>query len=42
MDVHPKVYLAGAGKFLPGQPIPWEQAEQVLGDLPDAPAHLRR
>jgi 3-oxoacyl-[acyl-carrier-protein] synthase III len=37
-----KVYLAGAGSFLPGAPIPWDQADRVLGELVDAPAPLRR
>ena len=42
MHAAQKVYLAGAGRFLPGQPIPWDQADQVLGQLTEAPAHLQR
>lgn len=36
------VYLAGSGTFLPGDPIPVEEAQAVLGELPDAPRKIRR
>ena len=36
------VYVAGTGSFLPGDPIPYEEIDRVLGPLPDAPAPIRR
>ena len=35
------VYIAGTGSFLPGEPIPFLKAQQVLGRLDRAPARIR-
>lgn len=36
------VYVAGTGAFLPGEPVPFEEIDRVLGPLDDAPAPIRR
>jgi 3-oxoacyl-[acyl-carrier-protein] synthase III len=36
------VYLAGTGAYLPGEPIPVQRAQEVLGPLTDAPPRIRR
>lgn len=36
------VFIAGSGAFLPGEPIPFDRAQDVLGELTEAPARLRR
>lgn len=36
------VYIAGTGAYLPGEPIPVERAQQVLGELTGAPPRIRR
>lgn len=36
------VYITGSGSFLPGKPIPFADAQRVLGDLERAPVKLRR
>jgi 3-oxoacyl-[acyl-carrier-protein] synthase III len=37
-----KVYIAGTGSFLPGEPVPFSQIGEVLGPLPGAPLRLQR
>jgi 3-oxoacyl-[acyl-carrier-protein] synthase III len=37
-----KVYIAGTGTFLPGDPIPFSRIGEVLGPLPGAPPRLQR
>lgn len=37
-----RVYLAGSGTYLPGDPIPFESAQSVLGELGDAPEKIKR
>lgn len=37
-----KVFLAGSGTYLPGEPIPFENIEKVLGELKDAPEKIRK
>ena len=36
------VYLAGSGRFLPGEPIPFAEIDRVLGPLEHAPAKIQR
>ncbi len=36
------VFVAGTGAYLPGEPIPVERAQEVLGGLPGAPDKIRR
>jgi 3-oxoacyl-[acyl-carrier-protein] synthase III len=36
------VYISGTGSFLPGEPIPFDSIEDVLGPLREAPAHIQR
>jgi 3-oxoacyl-[acyl-carrier-protein] synthase III len=36
------VFVTGSGTFLPGDPVAPEDIWQVLGDIPDAPAKVRR
>ncbi len=36
------VYLVGSGTYLPGDPIPSERVDEVLGPLPGAPKKVRR
>jgi 3-oxoacyl-[acyl-carrier-protein] synthase-3 len=36
------VYIAGTGSYLPGEPIPFAEAQTVLGELTEAPAKIRR
>lgn len=36
------VKVAGIGSFLPGKPIPFDDLNMVLGDLPDAPPKIRK
>ena len=36
------VYLAGSGRFLPGDPIPFAEIERVLGPLEHAPDKVQR
>jgi len=36
------VYIAGSGTFLPGNPIPFDQIDTVLGELSEAPVKLKR
>ena len=31
------VYIAGSGTYLPGDPIPFDQADAILGGLTEAP-----
>lgn len=38
----PSVRIAGTGSFLPGDPIPFEKAQQVLGPLDQAPVRIRK
>ncbi len=38
----PGVILCGSGSFLPGKPLSPDDAMEVLGDLPDAPASVRK
>ena len=35
------VYIAGSGTYLPGQPIPFEQADTILGKLTKAPQKIQ-
>jgi len=35
------VYIAGSGTFLPGNPIPFNQIDNILGELKDAPDKIR-
>ncbi len=37
-----RVHLVGSGEFLPGEPIPFERIEEMLGELTDAPSAVRR
>lgn len=36
------VHIAGSGTFLPGEPIPFERIDEVLGELTDAPPRIRQ
>lgn len=36
------VYVVGGGTYLPGEPIPVEKAQEILGPLTDAPAKIQR
>lgn len=36
-----KVFVAGTGSYLPGDPIPVERAQAVLGELTEAPPRIR-
>jgi 3-oxoacyl-[acyl-carrier-protein] synthase III len=36
------VKLAGTGSFLPGKPIPMEEIDHYLGEMPEAPPKVRR
>ena len=36
------VYLAGTGHYLPGRPIPFDEIDDVLGRLTDAPPKIQR
>ncbi len=36
------VYMAGSGRFLPGDPIPFADIQRVLGPLDDAPDRVKR
>lgn len=36
------VYIAGSGTFLPGDPIPFAEAQGILGELADAPPKIRK
>ena len=38
---HP-VYIAGSGTYLPGEPIPFENADTVLGELNEAPQKIQK
>jgi len=38
---HP-VYIAGSGTYLPGEPIPFDQIDYVLGELTEAPQKIRK
>lgn len=42
MSTKRKVHLAGTGAFLPGEPIPFDRAQEVLGEIPGAPERIRR
>lgn len=35
------VYIAGSGTYLPGDPIPFDQADSILGELTDAPQKIQ-
>jgi 3-oxoacyl-[acyl-carrier-protein] synthase III len=37
-----RVFIIGTGEFLPGEPVPFEQIDEVLGELTLAPAAVRR
>ncbi|MDO9111261.1 MAG: hypothetical protein Q7U40_11435, partial [Desulfatirhabdiaceae bacterium] len=34
------VYISGIGSFSPGNPVPFDQIEDVLGRITDAPPRL--
>ena len=36
------VYIIGSGAYLPGEPIPFEALDDLLGPLSDAPARIQR
>jgi len=36
------VKITGAGSFLPGNPVPLDEINTVLGELPDAPKEVRK
>ncbi len=36
------VFIAGSGTYLPGEPIPFDEIDTVLGPLIDAPKKIRR
>ena len=36
------VYIAGSGTFLPGEPIPFEQTDRILGELTEAPQKIKK
>jgi 3-oxoacyl-[acyl-carrier-protein] synthase III len=36
------VYLVGSGTYLPGEPIPYERIDEVLGPLTEAPKQVQR
>ena len=35
------VYIAGSGTYLPGDPIPFDQADAILGGLTEAPQKIQ-
>lgn len=37
-----EVFVAGTGEFLPGEPVPFDEIESVLGELTEAPQAIRR
>ena len=37
-----KVYIAGSGAYLPGDPIPFNDIDRFLGELTDAPPEIKR
>lgn len=37
-----RVFVAGTGSFLPGEPIPFDEIERVLGEIDGAPPAVRR
>jgi len=37
-----RAYIVGSGAYLPGRPIPFEEAGAVLGELTEAPPQVRR
>jgi 3-oxoacyl-[acyl-carrier-protein] synthase III len=41
-DQHPFIKLAGTGSFLPGKPIPMDEIDRYLGEMPDAPKKVLR
>lgn len=36
------VFITGVGSFSPGEPVPFDQIENVLGELSEAPPKIRR
>ncbi len=36
------VYIAGTGAFLPGEPIPFDQIDSMLGELTEAPPRIQK
>jgi 3-oxoacyl-[acyl-carrier-protein] synthase III len=40
--VNGKVYLGGGGTYLPGDPIPFEDIDKILGPLTEAPPKLQK
>ena len=36
------VYVVGSGTYLPGDPIPFDSIDTVLGELQEAPARIRK
>lgn len=41
-DQSPYIKLVGTGSYLPGDPIPMDEINRYLGDLPDAPVKVKR
>lgn len=37
-----RVFIAGSGTYLPGDPIPFDDIDRVLGELTDAPPKIQR
>ncbi len=37
-----EVYIRGSGSFLPGEPVPFENIGEVLGELKNAPERIRK
>ena len=36
------VYIAGSGTYLPGKPIPFDESQQILGELAEAPEKIKK
>ncbi len=37
-----KVYIAGSGTYLPGEPVPFDSRDEILGTLDDAPKKIQK
>lgn len=37
-----EVKIIGSGSYLPGEPIPFNKIEDVIGDIPNAPKRIRK
>lgn len=37
-----EVKIAGSGSYLPGEPVPFDKIEEILGDLPNAPKRVQK